>query len=120
MRYIKLQHELIHAQYDESSGKWHLKLRRPKLQSVADFQEYEIVEDTADFVLAGVGVLSRWSWPDIEGLKEFKGKLIHSAEWETDDSGWWHSSVADWGDKTVGVIGSVRCRLICYSWVLAQ
>ncbi|THG98596.1 hypothetical protein EW145_g7399, partial [Phellinidium pouzarii] len=35
MRYIKLQHELIHAQYDEDSGKWYLKLRRPVFDSIS-------------------------------------------------------------------------------------
>ena len=111
MRYIKLRHELIYAQYDEPSGKWKLKLRRPAEGSSGDSREYEIIEDSADFVLAGVGSLSRWSWPDIDGLNDFKGKLIHTAGWETDDSGWWHSSVADWGDKRVGVIGSVSSSL---------
>lgn len=107
MRYIKLQHEITNAQYDEPSGKWKLKLRRPVGGSSGDRQEYEIIEDSADFVLAGVGSLSRWFWPDIDGLNDFKGKLIHTAGWETDESGWWHSSVTDWGDKRVGVIGSV-------------
>ncbi|EJD04697.1 flavin-binding monooxygenase [Fomitiporia mediterranea MF3/22] len=106
MKYIKLRHELIHAKYDEEQGKWHLKLRRAMLSSEDEEEQCEIVEDTADFVLAAVGSLSRWSWPDIEGIKNFKGKLIHSAAWETDESGWWHSSVADWKDKKVGVIGS--------------
>ncbi|KAH7925133.1 FAD/NAD(P)-binding domain-containing protein [Leucogyrophana mollusca] len=101
-KYIKLQHELIHARYDESSGKWHLKLRRPVAESTSDQPQYEEIEDTADFVLCGAGGLSRWSWPDIEGLKSFKGKLLHSADWETDD---WKEGVKDWGDKRVGVIG---------------
>lgn len=114
MKYIKLNHELIHAQYDEPSGKWHLKLRRPvATETEAESEYYEIIEDTADLVLAGIGSLSRWSWPDIEGLKDFKGKLIHSAAWETDESGWWHSSIADWDNKTVGVIGSVSRGLTC-------
>lgn len=55
--------------------------------------------------------MSRWSWPDIEGLENFKGRVIHSAQWETgEDSGdgpEWAESVKDWGDKCVGVIGVV-------------
>ncbi|KAL5524908.1 hypothetical protein ACEPAF_8777 [Sanghuangporus sanghuang] len=111
MRHIRLNHELTHAKFDEMSGKWILRLRRPRASSdttsaSASDNELETIEDTADFVLAGVGSLSRWSWPDIEGLKDFKGKILHSASWPTDESGWWHSSVADWSDKRVGVIGS--------------
>ncbi|THH05651.1 hypothetical protein EW145_g4642, partial [Phellinidium pouzarii] len=54
MRYIKLQHELIHAQYDEDSGKWYLKLRRPVFDSISPSadEQYETIDDTADFVLA--------------------------------------------------------------------
>ncbi|PAV15532.1 FAD NAD-binding domain-containing [Pyrrhoderma noxium] len=48
----------------------------------------------------------RWDWPDIEGLKGFKGELIHTADWKTDESGWWQSSIANWKDKVVGVIGA--------------
>ncbi|THH07656.1 hypothetical protein EW145_g3232 [Phellinidium pouzarii] len=84
MRYIKLQHELIHAQYDELSGKWLLKLRRPVPGSTPADEQFEIIEDTADFVHTGVGGLSRWQWPDIEGLNKFQGKIIHSADWELD------------------------------------
>ncbi|EJC99858.1 FAD/NAD-binding domain-containing protein [Fomitiporia mediterranea MF3/22] len=101
MRYIKLQHELIQAKYDEQTGKWHLKLRRPVLES----GEYEVVDDTADLVLLGVGSLSRWTWPDIDGLRCFKGKLMHSAEWDSKKGASWEESVSNWKNKKVGVIG---------------
>ncbi|KAH8107384.1 FAD/NAD-binding domain-containing protein [Phellopilus nigrolimitatus] len=105
MRYIKLQHELTHARYDEESGKWHLKIRRPVQGREAADEQFEVIEDIADLVITAIGSLSRWSWPDIEGLKTFKGKIVHSADWETDELGHWQSSVANWGDKKVGVIG---------------
>ncbi|KAI5115440.1 hypothetical protein M0805_005525 [Coniferiporia weirii] len=105
MRYIKLQHELIHARYNEESGKWHLKLRRPMPGSTPENEQFEIIEDTADFVHAGVGGLSRWEWPDIEGLKNFRGNVLHSANWEMGGSEDWKDSVKDWGEKRVGVIG---------------
>lgn len=31
-------------------------------------------------------VLSNWKWPSIDGLNTFKGKLVHSASWDTDYS----------------------------------
>lgn len=101
-RYLKLQHELVHAHYDEAEGKWHLRIRRPGPAGTKEDPSYEEFEDTADFVFCGAGGLSRWSWPNIEGLKDFKGKLMHSADWDTDD---WREGV--WKDKTVGVIGVV-------------
>ena len=30
MRYIRLQHEVVHARYDEQAGKWRVRIRRPK------------------------------------------------------------------------------------------
>jgi len=60
-------------------------------------------------LFGGMGGLSRWSWPDIEGLENFKGKVIHSAQWETGEAGTsgpeWAESVKDWGDKRVGIVG---------------
>ena len=105
MRYIKLQHELVHAQYDEGQGKWHLKIRRPVATGEGEEEKFEVIEDVADFVMAGTGTLSRWGWPDIEGLWDFKGKVIHSADWEQSDS--WQETVKDWSSKRVGVIGVV-------------
>lgn len=112
MRYIKLRHELVYAQYDETNAKWRLRIRRPVFPSATYGEgeiEYEEFEDTADVVLSGAGGLSRWKWPDIEGLESFKGKLIHSAEWDVGEEGEsWQESVKDWGEKRVGVIGVVR------------
>lgn len=51
--------------------------------------------------------LSRWKLPDIPGVKDFKGKLMHTGDWDTQGSAWWQESVKGWESKTVGVIGSV-------------
>jgi cation diffusion facilitator CzcD-associated flavoprotein CzcO len=44
-----------------------------------------------------VGILNNWKWPDIEGIHDFKGPLMHSAKWD-------HS--VDFTGKTAGVIGT--------------
>jgi cation diffusion facilitator CzcD-associated flavoprotein CzcO len=118
--YIKLHHRVTRAAYNEAAGKWQLTIRRPKNEASitgtywdwkTNFEEFE---DTADVLFGGFGGLSRWSWPDIEGLENFKGMVIHSAQWETGkgkgeaDGPEWAESVQDWGDKRVGVIGVVR------------
>ncbi|KAF9469634.1 FAD/NAD-binding domain-containing protein [Collybia nuda] len=114
--HIKLQHRITRAEYNEATGKWHILIRRPRATSEAigkrtwdwktDFEEFE---DTADVLLAGLGGLSRWAWPEIEGLSDFNGKMMHSAQWETEDDGSygkeWESSVKDWGDKRIAIIG---------------
>ncbi|KAL2014483.1 hypothetical protein VTN00DRAFT_2008 [Thermoascus crustaceus] len=59
-----------------STGKqWQLM----KLQVV---ETDEIFEDTADVLVTGIGVLNSWKWPDIPGLHDFQGKLLHSAKWD--------------------------------------
>lgn len=107
--YIKLRHELTGARYDESTGKWNIRLKRPSKSSPANFEE---IDDWADFVFNGIGVLNRWKWPDIIGLKDFKGTMVHSANWNLGGASW-EDDVKDWGDKKVGVIGLVSFRTHC-------
>ncbi|KAJ3795118.1 FAD/NAD-binding domain-containing protein [Lentinula aff. detonsa] len=117
--YIKLRHRLTRAQYDEESGKWNLTIQRPIKEEQSPRNgssqgggqdNLEEIEDTADVLFTGIGSLSRWQWPEIEGLETFQGKVIHSAQWETGegDSGAktkWEDTVKNWGDKKIGVIG---------------
>ena len=104
MRHIKLSHEVVHARYDEPTGKWHVRVRRPKADALAETEE---IEDTADLLLTAYGALSRWNMPEIPGLENFKGVLHHSAGFDPEDKSW--EEVADqWRDKRVGVVGVVR------------
>ncbi|KAL1708069.1 hypothetical protein EV121DRAFT_254982 [Schizophyllum commune] len=105
--FIKLRHRLVRAEWDDDKGKWVLTIRvEPERQGVKEDEEAVEFQDTADVLFTGFGLLSRWSWPDIEGLHTFKGPVIHSAQWETPDGGdTWEESVRNWGDKRVGVIG---------------
>lgn len=47
--------------------------------SVVNLVTGEQFEDRVDFVINGGGVLNKWKWPAIDGLHDFKGKLVHSA-----------------------------------------
>ena len=91
MKYIKLEHELLGAHWEDGTGKWHLKIRANGTSEI---------EDTADVLLLATGMLNRWQWPRIEGLSDFQGTLLHSAGWKGD--------IDEWKGKTVGVIGAVR------------
>ncbi|KAL0951913.1 hypothetical protein HGRIS_008568 [Hohenbuehelia grisea] len=118
MRFIKLRHRIVRAQWDYDSGKWRLRIRKPvdpaaayrkaapNEAAVEEIFEYEEFEDTADVLFTGIGALNRWSWPDIEGLDSFEGKIMHSAQWEIPRGGsGWQDSVEGWGNKRIGVIG---------------
>jgi cation diffusion facilitator CzcD-associated flavoprotein CzcO len=112
--YIKLEHRLVHAQFCEETGKWNLRIQRPiqATSSVVQGDEsneaaapVEIIEDTADVLLTAFGALSQWKWPDIEGLRDFKGKLIHSARWDEEPALGTNGSDKSWKDQKVAVIG---------------
>lgn len=107
MRYIKLRHRLVHARYDEPTGKWQLRIRRLMVQTDgagSEAEVYEEFEDTADVLFTGVGSLSRWGWPDIAGLRDFKGELFHTADFDVGNKTW-QEATEDWQNKRVGVIG---------------
>ena len=74
-KYMKLGYEVLEARWDEKASKWVVKLKILKTG--------EIVEDRADAIYQGIGSLNKWHWPDIEGLHDFTGKLIHTADWDT-------------------------------------
>ena len=99
----------MNARYDEENAKWHVRVRRPSANVEGEFEEFE---DSADFLFMGVGILSRWEWPDIEGLKSYNGLLVHSASWDLGGNTW-EEDVKDWKDKNVAVIGLVSEIRIC-------
>lgn len=45
----------------------------------------------------GTGTLNNWKYPKIEGLSQFKGSLMHTANWDAS---------VDLKGKTVAVIGN--------------
>ena len=67
------------AIWDDEGGKWKVKVECGE----------EIKEDECDVLFSASGVLNNWKWPDIDGLKDFKGKLLHSARWDTE----WYESM---------------------------
>lgn len=117
---------MVGAKWDEAAGKWRVDIRRPKESAGATSDadgDTEVFEDTADLLFTGLGSLSRWNWPDIEGLRTFKGIITHSAKWDvgnqdglaptglptatTELKKSWEEDVKEWGNKRVAVIGVV-------------
>ncbi|PWY84381.1 cyclohexanone monooxygenase [Aspergillus eucalypticola CBS 122712] len=87
-KYIRLDHLVTGAVWDEEKGIWNLKITNNTTR--------EIVCDWAHILINGCGVLNNWKWPDIPGLHSFKGDLIHSAAWPED---------YDYNKKNVAVLG---------------
>ena len=74
-KYMKFNQKCIEARWNEETCKWHAKFQKVGSD--------EIIEDVGDVFMTGSGVLNEWKWPDIKGLHDFKGKLMHSANWDT-------------------------------------
>ncbi|KAL3488334.1 hypothetical protein BJX62DRAFT_253348 [Aspergillus germanicus] len=86
-RYIKYQHAIKGAVWDEEDAKWELSVQSP---------DGTVFQDRVDVFINAGGVLNNWKWPSIEGLHSFQGKLIHSARWDED---------YDFTNKKVATIG---------------
>jgi len=80
---IRFNTTVEELRWDDERSIWHVKTDR------GDW--------TADMVIAAPGPLSEPRWPEIPGLDKFKGRLIHTAEWD-------HS--VDLRGKRVAVIGT--------------
>lgn len=91
-KYIRLQHSVESAIWNEEKGKWDLHIRSGST----------LIRDECDVFINASGVLkyvfpfrsfamwvlikchcSNWKWPSIEGLNSFKGRLMHSAHWDS-------------------------------------
>ncbi|KAL6711639.1 hypothetical protein ACN47E_004573 [Coniothyrium glycines] len=88
-KYIKLRHRVEHLEWDNKAGVWRCLVR--------SLESNQVFEDSAEFFINGGGVLNNWRWPDISGLQDFKGKLMHSAKYEVG---------YDLSNKRVAVIGA--------------
>ncbi|KAL4798701.1 flavin-binding monooxygenase [Aspergillus venezuelensis] len=88
-RFMKFRHQCTEARWDEDAAKWRVKL--------LDLSTGQQFEDVGDVLMTGTGALNRWEWPNIPGLHDFQGKLMHSASWDSE---------FDPNDKSVAVIGA--------------
>ncbi|PGH28270.1 hypothetical protein AJ80_00161 [Polytolypa hystricis UAMH7299] len=87
-KYMKFNHHVEHAQWDEAKGTWNLR--------ILNKSSNEVLEDEADLLLLGWGQLNNWAFPDIPGLHSFKGEYMHSAHYNEN---------FDPTGKTVAIVG---------------
>lgn len=74
-RFMKLGHKVIEARWNEETSKWHVKVQKVGTD--------EVIEDSGDVLFTGMGALNEWKWPEVKGLHDFKGRLLHSANWDS-------------------------------------
>ena len=81
---MQLETEIVEARFDEDAGVWHLKT------GLGD-------QFTARVVIAGVGGLVDPAYPEIPGVSELEGEMMHTARWKHE---------VDLTGKQVSVIGT--------------
>lgn len=88
-KYCRLKHQVVGAQWNDDGSRWEVQVR--------NLVNGHTIHDSCDILINACGYLNAWCWPSIPGLKDFKGHLLHSADWNAD---------VDLVDKTVGLIGN--------------
>lgn len=86
-QYIHLNHTIRSAQWIEDRGIYEVEIETKDGS----------MKDWGHILINATGTLNKWKWPDIPGLHDFKGTLVHSANWDPDIS---------CRDKKVAVIGT--------------
>ncbi|OAA68631.1 Flavin monooxygenase-like protein [Niveomyces insectorum RCEF 264] len=73
-KYIKFRHAIRSATWNEATGKWEIQV---------EAGDGSTFLDKCDVFINAGGVLNNWKLPAIPGLDSFKGKLVHTARWDT-------------------------------------
>ncbi|KAL2282866.1 hypothetical protein FJTKL_10252 [Diaporthe vaccinii] len=90
VRFIKTQHKVVRCAWNAETKKWTVQVHKTDTGETVE-------ENDIDFVITARGQLNEVAWPQVPGLETFRGKLLHSAEWDEE---------YDFRNKRVGVIGN--------------
>lgn len=96
-KYIRFNTSVEAATWDDQKNRWKVDVKVTGGKDAEFNPEYTI---ETDFLVSAVGQLNQPRYPDIEGLENFKGKIMHSARWD------WSYSLEG---KKVGIIGNGMC-----------
>lgn len=85
--HVKFNHRVQDARWMEDQAQWKLEIQH----------DGQVFEDKVDILISARGFLSTWRWPGIKGIHDFKGKKVHSADWD-------HSF--NYANKRIALIGN--------------
>jgi cation diffusion facilitator CzcD-associated flavoprotein CzcO len=86
--YIRFDVEIQSANWDDPSGKWHVQCK--------DLKTGEEWTDKAEVLINSTGLLSQPRYPKLEGIEEYNGLVLHTAQWRSE---------SDFKDKKVALVG---------------
>ena len=78
-RYVRFNTSVDSAKWDDAEKKWKTQVT---VQGAKDAEFGSSYTLTSDFLVSAVGQLNVPKLPDIDGVDQFKGKLMHSARWD--------------------------------------
>jgi len=78
-RYIRFNTAVGSAKWDDASKKWYTQVT---VQGAKDAEFGASYTIKSDFLVSAVGQLNVPKYPDIPGVDDFKGKIMHSARWD--------------------------------------
>jgi len=87
-RHIRFEEELVSAQYDADACVWRIVTRHA---------DGRITRLAANALVCAVGQLNRPAVPDIPGLENFEGDILHTAAWRDE---------VELGGKRVALVGT--------------
>ncbi|KAH7087715.1 flavin-binding monooxygenase-like protein [Paraphoma chrysanthemicola] len=93
-KHIRFNTSVEEAAWDDTAKRWSVNV---KVGGGKDAEFNSAYSIDCDFLISAVGQLNQPRYPDIPGLKDFKGKIMHSARWD-----WSY----DLQGKNVGIIGN--------------
>lgn len=93
-KYIRFNTSVEAATWDDTTSRWKVDVKVTGGKDAEYSPSYSI---ESDFLISAVGQLNQPRYPDIEGLNDFKGKIMHSARWD-----WSY----DMTDKKIGIVGN--------------
>ncbi|GJE94360.1 flavin-binding monooxygenase [Phanerochaete sordida] len=91
-KYTQFKHKVVNAAWSETKGKWDVTVERT--------DDGSRFQDSAHLVISAIGILNRWSLPDIPGINDFRGTVAHTANWTLGPMD------SSWANRRVAVIGS--------------
>ncbi|ORX93983.1 hypothetical protein BCR34DRAFT_580256 [Clohesyomyces aquaticus] len=73
-KYIETSHHVDGAIWNEEFGEWHV--------DISDTRNGRKFRDNAHILIYATGYLNNPGWPDVQGIAEYKGSMLHSAAYE--------------------------------------
>ncbi|KAF5003207.1 hypothetical protein FDECE_10225 [Fusarium decemcellulare] len=108
-QHIRLNSKVISAVWDDEKAIYEVEIESNEKR----------LKDWGHVFIDGTGFLNNKKWPEIEGLKDFKGKIMHSADWDTSyDYAGKKMAVIGTGSSAIQIIPAVQPKvkhLTCFS-----